>query len=286
MDVSGQDVSTFFDEWSSNVGTELIPRIIAAIVIIVIGLWVSRLLTNAVLKALRRANIDETLQKFFGQLIYYALVALVIVIALANLGIPTASIVAVLGASALAVGLALQDTLSNVASGVLIIFLRPYHVNDVVKLGDEFGAITNVRFFHTELRTPDNRIVLIPNSDVMDGNITNFSKMDWVRADMSFGIGYGDDLLKAKGILQEIVGADERITDDPEPTVAVQELGDSSVNLAVFAFTRLEDRVSVQQDITEKVKLRFDEEGISIPFPQRDIHLIGSQVPVNGSSPS
>jgi small conductance mechanosensitive channel len=202
------------------------------------------------------------------------------------LGIPTASIIAVLGASALAVGLALQDTLSNVASGVLIIFLRPYHVNDLVELGNKLGTVTSVSFFHTELRTPDNKIVLIPNSDVMDGNITNYSRMDWLRADMMFGIGYGDDLLKAKRILQEIVNADERIADDPEPTIAVQELGDNSVNLAVFVFTRLEDRIKVQQDTTEKVKLRFDEEGISIPFPQRDIHLVGSQLPVNGSNPS
>lgn len=284
MDVSEQDISNFFSEWSKNVGNDLIPRVIAAILILIIGRWVARLLTNAVLKALQRAHVDETLQRFFGRLIYYALLTLVIVIALANLGIPTTSLIAVLGAAALAIGLALQDTLSNVASGVLIIFLRPYHVNDLVEIGDKIGTVIGIGFFHTELHTPDNKTVLIPNSDIMDGNIINYSKLDWLRLDMTVGIGYGDDLLKAKNILQEIVAGDERITDDPAPTIAVKELGDSSVNLVIQAFTKLKDLVQVRFDITEQVKLRFDEEGISIPFPQRDIHLIGSQLPVNGSN--
>jgi small conductance mechanosensitive channel len=284
MDVSEQDVTEFFTEWSNNVGGNLIPNLIVSIIILIVGRWLARLLTNIIKKAMRRAEVDETLQKFFGQLIYYSLLSVVIIIALTNLGIPTASLVAVLGATALAVGLALQDTLSNLASGVLIIFLRPYVVNDLVEIGDKIGTVTGVGFFHTQLRTADNKVLLIPNSDVMDGNIINYSEMNWIRVDMTFGIGYGDDLLKAKRILQEIVSADERITDDPSAIIAVEELGDNSVNLAVRPYTKLGDMFQVRFDIIEQVKLRFDEEGISIPFPQRDVHLVGSQIPLNGSS--
>lgn len=283
MDVSEQDVTEFFTEWSNNIGDNLIPNLIVSILILIFGHWLAKLLTKIVMKAMRRANIDETLLNFFNQLIYYLLLAVVIVMALTNLGIPTASLIAVLGAFALAVGLALQDTLGNLASGVLIIALRPYEVQDLVEIGDQRGIVTNVAFFHTRLRTADNKIVLIPNSDVMDGNIINFSQMEWIRVDMTFGIGYDDDLLKAKQILQEIVADDERVTDDPPAIIAVEALGDNSVNLAVRPYTKLDDAVQVQFDITEQVKIRFDEAGISIPFPQRDIRLIGSPVPLNGS---
>jgi small conductance mechanosensitive channel len=283
MDVSSQEITDFFNEWSNNIGDNFVQNLIISLIFVIVGGWLARLLTNFVQRALQRANVDETLQKFFGQLIYYSLLALVIIIALSNLGVPTASLIAVLGAFGLAISLALKDTLSNLASGVLIIMLRPYKVNDLVKIGDESGTISAVGFFHTVLRTPENTLLLIPNSDVMDGNIVNFSEMEWVRLNMTFGIGYGDDLLKAKRILQEIVAADQRITDDPPPTIAVDELGDNSVNLAVRPFTKLDDMLAVRFDITEQVKLRFDEEGISIPYPQRDVHLIGSQIPINGS---
>lgn len=283
MDVSEQDVTDFFSEWSNNIGDNLIPNLIVSIIILVVGRWLARLLTNMIMKALRRGHIDETLQNFFSNVIYYSLLAIVIVIALTNLGIPTASLVAVLGAFALAIGLALQDTLGNLASGVLIIMLRPYAVNDLVEIGDERGKVMSVGLFHTELRTADNKVLLIPNSDVMDGNIINYSEMDWIRVDMTFGIGYGDDLLKAKRILQEIIDDDERITDDPPPIIGVEELGDNSVNLALRPYTKLDDMFALRFDIIEQVKLRFDEEGISIPFPQRDVHLIGSQLPNNGS---
>lgn len=284
MDVSEQDVTDFFTEWSNNIGNNFLPDLIVSIIILIVGRWLARLLTRIFQKAMQRANIDETLQPFFRQLIYYSLLAVVIIMALTNLGIPTASLVAVLGAFALAVGLALQDTLGNLASGVLIIMLRPYKVNDLVEIGDERGIVTSVSFFHSQLRTADNKMLLIPNSDVMDGNIINYSEMDWIRVDMTFGIGYDDDLLKAKRILQEIISAEERITDDPPPIIAVEELGDNSVNLAARPYTRLDDMIQVRFDIIEQVKLRFDAEGISIPFPQRDVHLIGHQIPLNGSS--
>lgn len=283
MDVSEQEVADFLSQWSNNVGSDLIPRVIVSLLILIVGRWLARLLTRAFEKALRRADVDETLQDFFGQIIYYSLLGVVIVIALTNLGIPTTSLVAILGASVLAIGLALQDTLGNLASGVLIIMLRPYAVNDLVEIGGERGTVTAVAFFHTHLRTFDNKVLLVPNSDVMDGNIINYSAMDWIRVDMTFSIGYDDDLRKAKQILHDIIASDERITDDPPPLIAVQELGDNSVNFAVRPYTKLDDMFPVRFDITEQVKLRFDEEGITIPFPQRDVHLIAPQLPLNGS---
>ena len=283
MDVSEQDVTDFFTEWSNNIGDNLIPNLIISIIILIVGRWLARFLTKAFQKALQRAKVDETLQKFFSQLVYYALLAVVIIMALTNLGIPTASLIAILGALALAIGLALQDTLSNLASGVLIIMLRPYEVNDLVEIGGERGTVTTVAFFHTHLRTLDNKVLLIPNSDVMDGNIINYSAMDWIRVDMTFGISYDDDLRKAKQILQDIIASDERITDDPPPLIAVQELADNSVNFAVRPYTKLNDMVAVRFDITEQVKLRFDEEGITIPYPRRDVHLVTPQLPLNGS---
>jgi small conductance mechanosensitive channel len=283
MDVSEQEVTDFFTQWSNNVGSDLIPKLIVSLLILIVGRWLARLLTRAFEKALQRADVDETLQNFFSQIIYYSLLVVVIVIALTNLGIPTTSLVAIIGASALAIGLALQDTLGNLASGVLIIMLRPYQVNDLVEIGDQRGTVTEVAFFHTHLRTFDNKVLLIPNSDVMDGNIINYSAMDWVRVDMTFSIGYDDDLLKAKQILHDIIASDERITDDPAPLIAVQELGDNSVDLAVRPYTKLDDMFPVRFDVTEQVKLRFDAEGISIPFPQRDVHLITPPLPLNGS---
>jgi small conductance mechanosensitive channel len=284
MGASEQGITDFFLEWSKNVGSNLIPNLIISIIILIVGRWLARILTKVVEKALRRGNVDETLQNFFGQLIYYALLAVVIIMALTNLGVPTTSLIAVLGAFALAIGLALQDTLGNLASGVLIIMLRPYQVNDLVEIGERRGTVTSVEFFHTKLRTFDNKVLLIPNSDVMDGNIINYSELDWIRVDMTFGIGYDDDLRKAKRLLHEIVAEDKRIPEDPAPIIAVEELGDNSVNLAVRPYAKLDDMLQVRFDITEQVKLRFDAEGISIPFPQRDVHLIGHQIPLNGSS--
>ncbi|MDX1416532.1 MAG: mechanosensitive ion channel [Candidatus Promineifilaceae bacterium] len=282
MEEVDQIFNDFFNRWSNSSISEIVISLIVAVVIFIIGRWIARLLTSAVDRALQRSNVDITLRNFLRQITYYGLLAVVFVMVLAYLGIPTTSLVAILGASTLAIGLALQDTLGNFAAGILIIFLKPYRDGDLVEIGDKVGAVREVGFFHTELRTPDNKIVLIPNSDVMDGNIINYSEMDWIRVDMTFGIGYDDDLLKAKRILQDIVAGDERVTSDPAPIIAVEELGDNSVNLAVRPYVKLEDFVDVRFDITEKVKLRFDEEGISIPFPQRDVHLVGSLPSANG----
>jgi len=248
-------------------------RVLGSIAIFIIGRWLARITVDGLRRLLVKAQVDRTLVFFLGNVLYYVLLAVVFVAALSNIGIPTTSIVAILGATTLAIGLAMQDSLANLAAGVVIIMLRPYRLGDYVEIGDAEGYVHDIKIFHTALTTRDNKVIYVPNNDVMDGNIVNYSRREWIRLDLVFGIGYGDDLLKAKRILQEIVAADERIAKEPAPVVAVQELGDSSVNLAVRPYVKVADMVPITFAITEQVKLRFDAEGVTIPFPQRDVHL-------------
>jgi small conductance mechanosensitive channel len=248
-------------------------KVLGSIAIFVIGRWLAKILVKTVRRLLQRAQVEQTLVSFLGNLLYYVLFAIVIVAALNNLGIPTTSIVAIFGATALAIGLALQDSIGNLSSGVLVILLRPYRAGDFVEVNDTLGYVTGIQLFHTELTTRDNKTVLVPNKDVLDSNIVNYSTTEWVRLDLVYGIGYGDDVLKAKRVLEELVNADERVAQDPPAAVVVKELGDSSVNLAVRPYVRVKDIMPVTFALTEQVKLRFDQEGVSIPFPQRDVHL-------------
>ncbi len=273
MEEAVQSLTDFFANWSITSLPDFLLKLIGAILVVIIGRYLVKLVVRWLMRVLSRANVDATLARFVEQLSYYVLLAILVISALSLLGFPTTSLIAVLGAFSLAIGLALQDSLSNFASGILVIILRPYQVGHLVEIAGETGFVEEIRFFHTVLRAPDNKVLFIPNSDVMDGNILNFSEMEWVRVDLTFGIGYGDDLQKAKRILEELVAADERIASDPAPVVAVSELGDSSVNFAVRPFVKLDDMIPVRFALTEAVKLRFDAEGISIPFPQRDVHV-------------
>ena len=248
-------------------------RLLGSIAILFIGRWIAGLMVDALRRLLIRTQVDRTLIFFLGNVLYYVLLAIVFIAAISNIGIPTTSVIAILGAGTLAIGLALQDSLANLAAGVVIIMLRPYRLGDYVEIADAEGYVHDIKIFHTALTTRDNKVIYVPNSDVMDGNIVNYSRREWIRLDLVFGIGYGEDLLKAKRILQEIVAADERIAKEPAPVVAVQELGDSSVNLAVRPYVKVRDMVPITFAITEQVKLRFDAEGVTIPFPQRDVHL-------------
>ncbi len=250
--------------------------LLGSIAIFIIGRWIARLLINAVKTALHRSNVDETLISFLSNVLYYVMFAVIIVAALNNLGIPTTSIVAILGAATLAVGLALQDSLGNLAAGVMIILLRPYRVGDFVEINSEEGEVSEIKIFHTKLETPRNKLVYVPNNEVISGNITNYTEKGIYRYDMVFGIGYGDELLKAKRLLLEILEEHDAVLADPAPTVTVGELADSSVNLVARPWIQYLDRVGIQADVTEQVKLRFDAAGISIPFPQRDVHLYQS----------
>lgn len=248
-------------------------QVVGAILIFVIGRWLARLLANGLRSLLSKAKVDHTLVSFLGNIAYYALLAIVVIAALNNVGISTTSIVAVFGAATLAIGLALQDSLGNLAAGVVIILLRPYQAHDYVKINDAEGFVSEIHIFHTLLTTRDNKAVFVPNKDAISGNIVNYSKNGLIRMDWIYDIGYGDDLLKAKRLLMEIVQAEERIAKEPSPVVAVKELGESSVRLVARCYVLVQQEPAIGFAVHEQVKLRFDREGISIPFPQRDIHL-------------
>jgi small conductance mechanosensitive channel len=250
--------------------------ILGAILIVLVGWWLAGIISRWVQKLLAKTSSNTALPRFLGNLAYYAILAFALVAALARLGVQTASIIAVLGAAGLAIGLALEGALSNFASGVMILLFKPFEIGHYVEISDTFGQAIDIKIFHTVLLTREKKTVIIPNGLIISDKIINYSKQGFIRVDMVFGIGYDDDLLKAKRILEELVTADERVLAQPAPRVAVLELADSSVNFAVRPHVKIEDYWDIMLDMPERVKLRFDQEGISIPFPQRDVHLFQS----------
>lgn len=255
-------------------GTTYGIKVVLALLIFLIGKRIARGITNVAVKAMEKQDVDIELIGFLNSLLYWALFAVVVIAALGQLGIQTASFVAILGAAGLAVGLALQGSLSNFAAGVLIILLRPIRVGDFVELAGTSGSVSSIRVFTTELRTGDNKAVVIPNSRVLDSNIVNYSSTGRRRVDMVIGVGYDDDLDLTRKVLTELVQADDRILKDPAPVIAVNELADSSVNFIVRPWVNSGDYWGVHNDFLEAVKKRFDKEGISIPFPQRVVTTI------------
>jgi small conductance mechanosensitive channel len=222
---------------------------------------------------MKKSKTDETLVSFVGSLSHVALLAFVIIAALNQLGIQTASFIAVLAAAGLAIGLALQGSLANFAAGVLMIIFKPFKVDDYIEGAGVAGTVEEIQIFSTQLKTPDNKTIIVPNSKIMGDNITNYSMKGTRRVDFVFGIGYEDDIDNARQVIERIINQDERVLKDPAPMVAVSELADSSVNFAVRAWTNGGDYWPFYYDTTEKVKKQFDAEGISIPFPQRDVHV-------------
>ena len=258
-----------FQEWLVSYG----PRLIGAVVVLVVGWWASRIIRSMVRRLMGRADLDETLTAFAGNLTYMALMALVVVTALGQLGVATTSFAAIIGASALAIGFALQGSLANFAAGVMLMLFRPFKVGDFVEAGGVSGVVEEVQVFATKIRTGDNREITVPNGSITSGSIVNNSAKETRRIDLVFGIGYGDDIAKAKSILRQIVDGDERVLKDPAPTIAVSELADSSVNLVCRPWVRTGDYGAVRFDVIERVKLEFDRQDISIPFPQTDVHV-------------
>lgn len=246
--------------------------LVSAIVIFLVGKWIAARIANWSKRALG-ARLDVTIATFLGNLIHIVLIAFVAIAALDQLGVETTSLVAIVGAAGLAVGLALKDSLGNFAAGVMLIIFRPFKVDDVVEAGGATGKVKEIRIFATILATPDNKIITVPNGAIMGGNITNYSEMPTRRVDMVVGVGYSSDLSKVKAVISDILAADERVLKDPAPVVAVAELADSSINLVVRPWVNAADYWNVLWDTTETVKKRFDEEGIEIPFPQMDVHL-------------
>jgi len=256
-----------------ELGTLYGIKIIGAVAILILGRFVVAILTGLVKRLMSKSKMDETLTKFVGSLTKIALMTFVFIAALGSLGVQTASFVAIIGAAGLAIGFALQGSLSNFASGVMLIIFRPFKAGDYVEAGGSSGTIESVQIFNTILKTPDNKMVIIPNSKITGDNITNYSANETRRVDLVFGIGYDDDIKLAKETIEKILAEHELVLKDPAPTVAVSELADSSVNFVARPWVKRADYWSVHANITEKVKITFDEKGISIPFPQTDIHV-------------
>lgn len=247
-------------------------NIVMAIAIFIIGKFIVKMLTNVARKLMTTAKVDSILINFIGSIISTVLMLFVIVAALDQLGVDTTSLIALIGAAGLAIGLALQGSLQNLASGVMLIVFRPFKDGDFVDAAGVTGVVEEIGIFTTTMRSPDNREIIVPNGAIFGGTITNFSARDTRRVDMVFGIGYDDDIKKAKEILNRLIEQDERILKDPAPLVAVAELADNSVNFNVRPWCNTADYWDVYFDFHENVKLTFDAEGISIPYPQMDVH--------------
>jgi small conductance mechanosensitive channel len=250
------------------------PSLVGALLTLVIGLWLARMATRGTRAVMTRANVDEALKRFLGNLVYYALVALVLIAVAGKLGVETTSFVALLGAVGLAIGFALQGSLGNLAAGVMILIFRPFRIGDYVEAAGQAGTVKEIGVFATTLTTPDNRKVIVPNAAVTGSSIVNYSAFDTRRVEVVLGISYGDDIAKARAVVERVVGADARVLKDPAPAILVAELADSSVNLKVRVWVATADYWGVFFDLVEKSKLAFDAEGITIPFPQRDVHMV------------
>ncbi len=253
--------------------TEFGVHIISAIAILLIGLWVARLFTRLLIKVLRRRDVDPTLTGFLASALKSILYLFIIIAAVGQLGVETTSFIAVLGAAGLAVGLALQGSLSNLASGIMLVIFRQIKVGQFVEGGGASGTVEKIGIFNTTLVTIDNKVVYIPNSKLINDNIINYNEKEIRRVDMVFGISYNDDMSRAKTIINSILSADSRILKDPPPQVVVAKLDESSVNINVRPWVKTADYWDVHFDLLELIKKKFDEEKITIPFPQRDIHL-------------
>lgn len=247
--------------------------ILAALIIFIFGRWIAKAVSRFVERVSLKSHAEETLAKFLKNITYFLILAAVIIAAVGKLGVQTTSLVAVIGAAGLAVGLALQGSLANFASGVLLIIFKPFKAGDFVEAGGAMGSVQEVQIFNTILSSPDNRKIILPNAKITGDKITNFSSIEKRRIDLIFGISYKDDMKTAKDVLTKIVTSDTRIMKDPAPVIAVYELGDSSVNLVCRPWVKPSDYWNVYFDTVEKGKLELEKKGITIPFPQRDVHL-------------
>jgi small conductance mechanosensitive channel len=248
-------------------------NIIGAILIFIVGKWLARRISNLLSKLLEKNNVDKALVSFLTHLTYYALVVLVVVAAAGRLGINTASFLTVIGAAGLAVGLALKDSLSNFAAGVMLVLFRPFTIGDVVSTAGITAKVEKITIFNTLFCSADNQLIIVPNNKIISDIITNITAKDTRRIDLTVGISYSDDMAETKQILATLAKEDSRVLADPAPVVAVAELADSSVNLIFRPWVKTGDYWDVRFDLTEKIKNALDEAGISIPFPQQDVHL-------------
>lgn len=272
MDIAGIELNAVVDLIVAQV-LAYAPTLAFALLVLVLGLWVIKIIKNVFSQMMNKSKLDEALSKF---LISFADILLKLILAitvLSMLGVEMTSFIAVLAAAGFAVGLALQGSLANFAGGVLILLFKPFKVGDFIESQGLMGTVNEIQVFNTILKTPDNKTVIVPNGPLSNSNITNFSREATRRVDMVFGISYDSDLKKAKKLLEKIVTSDKRVLKDPAPVIVVSELADSSVNFATRAWVKKEDYWGLFFDMQEKVKLEFDKNKISIPFPQTDVHL-------------
>ena len=263
--LTSQQVAEFLSTYGAG--------LLSAIAVFVIGRWVSKLVTGIVVRAGRRAKVDETLLGFLQNVVYLLLLIVVCIASLGCLGVDTTSLSAMIAAAGFAVGMALQRSLGNIASGVMLVVFKPFKVGDYVELGETSGTVVEIRMFNTILLKPDNVRVIVPNGNITDGAISNYSAESRRRIDLVIGCGYNDDLRAVRRFLEETVASEPRLLQDPAPFVAVSELADSSVNFVVRPWVLSTDYWAVKCDLTERIKLGFDENGFTIPFPSRDVFM-------------
>jgi small conductance mechanosensitive channel len=264
-----QGMSEKMMEWLAMYGM----RIVGALLILLIGIWAAKMVRKVIEKMMERSKVEPMLVSFVCSLAYCAMVVFVVIAALEKLDVKTTSFIAILGAAGLAVGLALQGSLANFASGVLIIIFKPFKIGDFIEAAGVKGVVREMHIFTTTVSSPDNKKVIIPNAKLTDDNITNYSANDKRRVDLTAGISYGDDIDKARASIRAVLAENPKILKDPAPQVSVIEMGDSSVNFVVRPWTKTETYWDVYFEVTEGIKKRFDADGISIPFPQRDVHI-------------
>ena len=248
-------------------------QLLLALLVFYIGKRLASWLVRLLRSAMRRASVDETLGDFLGNVLYGLALTVVVISTMHQLGIDTTSAAAVLGGAALAIGLSLQQQLSSLAAGVILIIFRPFKKGDMVEVGGVKGVVEEIKIVHTRLRTTDNREVMVPNASITSNVITNFTARGTRRIDLTIGVSYDADLLKVKQLLREILDTDKRVLKDPPPAVDVKDLSANSVDFNVWPWVHTADYWTVRADLLEMIKLRFDREGISIPYPQMDLHV-------------
>ena len=264
-----KELMSYLIEVGSSIGLSLI----LALAILVIGRQIVKILIRVITVALEKSKTEETVRVFVTNLLNTLLMIVVFIAAINQLGIETTSIIAILGAAGLAIGLALQGSLANFAAGILIVVYRPYKVGDYIEAGSHAGTVNDIQIFSTVLTTPDNKIVVVPNGSIMNGSIVNYSGQKTRRIDIIASCSYEDDIDKVKLVLEDIIKNESRILKDPKPQIAVSELADSSVNFIVRPWVNSSDVLSVKYSLLEQIKKRFDKEGFSIPYPQTDVHI-------------
>ncbi|ADD69023.1 MscS Mechanosensitive ion channel [Denitrovibrio acetiphilus DSM 12809] len=261
--------TAFIENWMLTNGL----NIIYALLIFIVGHYIAKIIAKVAGKALGKASVEITLSRFLTKLIYYMLLAAVVIAALNRLGIETTSVVAVFATAGLAIGLALKDSLSNLAAGVMIIIFKPFIIGNFVEAAGTSGIVDEISIFTTKLKTPDNKIIIIPNSAVLGANITNYSAQLTRRVDITIGVGYESDIKKVKDILKGIIAETTTILPDPEPVVVLSNLGESSIDFTMRSWVNTDDYWPTYFDMLEQIKMKLDDAGVNIPFPQMDIHI-------------